>query len=369
MAFRHASAPIRSQADFSLSADNPIPDRFAMIEALRRAAPALGLRPPVIATLDTLLSCLPPKRNHNRVFASNATLALRRNGVSDRTLRRHFAELIEAGFLLRIDSPNGKRYCKHDPEMGTVLRFGLDLSPLFNAYERLCSLARQVADQQAHLDYLRTKLRSTIASCLAKQGETPLLEDARRVLRRKPSAEELGHWLSLLSAETLQAESEEPAEELSASNGQNVRHHHSSKKELIDKKAAETEPDTSVLSEITQICPQAASFLQTSIRNAADITSHARQMAPMMGIERQCYERAEDKRGAMEVALTIWLLLEMQDRIHQLGAYFRSVMLGARSETFCPWQLLEKLRKRGGHQRIVRGQQYARGGNPPVAAT
>ena len=137
MAFQHSSAPVRAWTEELLSADNTKPDRFTLIDTLRRAASSLDLSPSVIATVDALLSCLPPKREHDIVFASNATLVMRRNGISDRSLRRHLADLVTAGLLVRIDSPNGKRYSKRDPQMGTVIRFGLDLSPLFIAFGHL----------------------------------------------------------------------------------------------------------------------------------------------------------------------------------------------------------------------------------------
>jgi hypothetical protein len=70
MAFQHSSAPVRAWTEELLSADNTKPDRFTLIDTLRRAASSLDLSPSVIATVDALLSCLPPKREHDIVFAS-----------------------------------------------------------------------------------------------------------------------------------------------------------------------------------------------------------------------------------------------------------------------------------------------------------
>lgn len=356
MAFMHASAPIRSQDTLSLSADNNRPDRFAIIDTLRQAAPALGLGPQIIATLDALLSCLPAKRNHNRVFASNATIMLRRNGISDRTLRRHFAQLVEAGFLIRFDSPNGKRYSRHDSEMETVLRFGLDLSPLFAAYGRLRELAQEAAKAAAHNKYLRCRLRAA----LSELADDPRREQLHRVLRRKLTNEELEHWLHQLGPDVgSRAETRSEAHQMSGNNGQNVRHQQNSEKELKDKDADPTrnEPTAEIaLSELVEICPQARAFLQDDIKSPADVVAHARQLAPMMGVEIACYEAAERKLGVMATALTIWGLLEKQDSILRIGAYFRAITIGPRSAAFCPWRLLDSLKRRKIKRHVVRGQ-------------
>ena len=137
MADVQSSAPISAWDNPVLSADN-VPDRKILGEVLRDAAPLLGLGAPVAATLDALLSFLPPKRRHHTVFASNATLSARRHGVTDRTLRRHITALIDAGLLIRRDSPNRKRYMRIDTSAQVALRFGLDLSPLFQRFPELC---------------------------------------------------------------------------------------------------------------------------------------------------------------------------------------------------------------------------------------
>ena len=140
MAFTQATAPTGLRTNRELSADNSIPERHIVVETLRNAAPRLGLSASVISTLDAMLSCLAPKRNHHTVFASNATLTFRRNGISDRTIRRHAAILQEIGLLVRHDSPNRKRFTKHSVLGGKALRFGFDLSPLFERLHEIASM-------------------------------------------------------------------------------------------------------------------------------------------------------------------------------------------------------------------------------------
>jgi replication initiation protein RepC len=353
MTFEHASAPVSQRVRPALSADNAKPDRFALMETLSQAASLLGIGPSVVATVDALLSCLPPKRNHDIVFASNATLVLRRNGISDRTLRRHFAELVDLGLMKRVDSPNGKRYSKRDRSAGAAMRFGLDLAPLFAAYDGLIALAQKQAAEKTKASYLRTKLRCIIRH-LDHLNCTEAASEARRVLRRQLSVDQLETWLADLEAQVPQvkditAETPLCAEEMSGCDGQNVRHQQNSKKEYTDKtsknaKAGEPLRNQNLsLDQLTRACPEAASFLPARLTSPADVIDHARRLAPMIGIHRTCYESAENHMGPLGAALTIWGLMEKQKRIFRIGAYFRSITSGARSKSFDPWELIYQL--------------------------
>lgn len=352
MAFQHAAAPLRTRTKEVLSADNTKPDRFTLIDTLRRAAPVLQLSPSVIATVDALLSCLPPKRDHDVVFASNATLVMRRNGISDRTLRRHLAELVTAGLLIRIDSPNGKRYSKRDPQVGSVLRFGLDLSRLFSAFGRLQTAAQEQTIVAQRTDYLRTRLRVAIRQAGATSHASAFIAEAQRALRRKLTIKELEHWLLVLDQTPegrIAAASDTPPSTaaMSVSNGQNVRQQQKSEKELNDKVA---KTDTTLtghnaisLDNLTAACPQATELLPEKMRSPWDVVTHARRLAPMIGIDSSCYDAAEEKHGPYGTALTIWGMLEILQRVHQPGAYFRSITTGRRSSAFDPWLLIDRL--------------------------
>jgi replication initiation protein RepC len=354
MAFQHASAPIRARTGELLSADNTKPDRFTLIDTLRRAASALDLSPSVVATVDALLSCLPPKREHDIVFASNATLVIRRNGISDRSLRRHLADLVSAGLLFRIDSPNGKRYSKRDPQMGTVIRFGLDLSPLFVAFGRLQAIAQDQVIETQRIDYLRTKVRLVIRSMTVAGEACALAAEAERALRRKLTADDLEDWLKKLSTPSDVegiSQFETPADEhiMSASNGQIVRHKQNSEKELIDKATSHMKTPSSetaqniTLNDLAKACPQATGFLLEKLESPWDVVAHSKRLAPMIGINSSCYEAAEARHGPFGTALTIWGLLENLDRVQKPGAYFRSITSGRRSSTFDPWALIARL--------------------------
>ena len=62
------------------------------------------------------------------VFPSNEQLSLRAHGMPASTLRRHLAALVDAGLIIRRDSPNGKRYARKG--RGGEIRLGVRLRPL-----------------------------------------------------------------------------------------------------------------------------------------------------------------------------------------------------------------------------------------------
>ena len=326
MGFTQISAPIGKRPGAALPADDARPDRFAVIDTLRLAAPSLGLKPAVVATLEVLLSCLPPRRQHDVVFASNATLTFRRSGLSERSLRRHVVKLEEAGLLMRHDSPNGKRYTCHDPDGQGVLRFGFDLGPLFARIDELQHLAQAQRQMDRRRSFLRQRLRAALSRVLDQEPEHPEALEARRMLRRN------------LDLPLQPTDTPPPANDLSGDDGQIVRHHPKSNTEEIDSKE-----QSLAIPALLHACPEAASYLQGKPRSVAEVVAHARMLAPMMGIDTSTYSLAEDRLGQTGTALTIWAVLQLQGKVRQLGAYFRALTSGRRAQGFDPWALIDRL--------------------------
>lgn len=98
------------------------------------------------------------------VFPSNRALSLRCNGMSEATLRRHLSALVEAGLIIRRDSPNGKRFARRDGDgEGVAQAFGFDLAPL----------VARVGEFEARLEAAR-----------AEQRRARLLKERINLLRR-----------------------------------------------------------------------------------------------------------------------------------------------------------------------------------------
>ena len=355
MAFMQATAPIGSQPCKLLSADNIIPERHIVVATLRNAAPLLGLSAAVITTLDAMLSCLAPKRNHHTVFASNATLTFRRNGISDRTLRRHAATLQELGLLVRRDSPNGKRFTKHSKQEGKALRFGFDLTPLFDRLYEIADMAATAIKQRQHITYLRAKIRTAANIIIQQDANVELGYDALRTLRRKLSIADCEQLLEQLSttvkAEGKADETEDLTTEMAASDGQFVRHHHKSNKEVIDRKptncSAEITHDVVerpiTVPELLAACPEAAGFSHENIETIQDVIDHAQTLAPMIGISQPNYEMAQARLGELKTAATVWAILQFHEKITSVGAYFRSITTGTRSAEYSVERLIRRL--------------------------
>ncbi|MGY3670845.1 plasmid replication protein RepC (plasmid) [Marinovum sp. KMM 9989] len=352
MAFTHVSASDGARTQDALSADNAHPERHIVIDTLRKAASLMGLKAPVIATLDAMMSCLPPKRHHNTVFASNATLAFRRNGISDRTIRRHAAILQELGLLTRRDSANGKRFSRKNTAEGIALRFGFDLSPLFHRFAEIAALAAEALRHDEQLAYLRAKIRAAANDILRTDPDHLVATDTLRLLRRKLSQTECLELLETLDVQTVEAE--QPADilpvekkEMSANDGQNVRHHHNSNKEHIDysKNRNAESPDNRPLSvgEILEACPEARQFSSQPVTTMQDVVSHARTLAPMLGIDAKNYQAAQENLGAEGTALTVWAIMQFHEKINAVGAYFRSITSGKNSTGFAPERLVRRL--------------------------
>ena len=356
MAFKQATAPIGLRNTELLSADNSIPERHIVIATLRNAAPRLGLSASVISTLDAMLSCLAPKRNHHTVFASNTTLTFRLNGISDRTIRRHAAVLQDLGLLIRRDSPNRKRFTKHNSHEGTALRFGFDLSPLFSRLHEFAALAAEVLREKEQIEYLRAKIRAAANDSLRINPDDEIALQTLRTLHRKLSLKDCETLFAELTVTTVEAETTDdiPAHStttLSASDGHFVRHLHKSNKEHIDKEEGCVKKETSpsqaeepiTVPELLSACPEAAQFSLKSIETVHDVVAHARTLAPMLGISSQSYEAAHRRLGGLRAAATVWAIMQFHDKIKAIGAYFRAITTGSKSAEFSPEKLVRRL--------------------------
>ncbi len=123
-------------------------NKWHIFRTLTEIREDLGITDRSLALLNSLLSFFPgdeldfedgqPPQESVKlvVFPSNRQLALRANGMAEKTIRRHLAALISAGLIWRRDSPNGKRYARKGGQGTMSEAFGFDLTPLrLRAYE------------------------------------------------------------------------------------------------------------------------------------------------------------------------------------------------------------------------------------------
>ena len=108
--------------------------KWNVFHAICTARPRSGSSERSLSVLNALLTFHPETALTGEddliVFPSNEQLALRAHGMPASTLRRHLAVLVDAGLIIRRDSPNGKRYARKGSAGEIELAFGFDLSPL-----------------------------------------------------------------------------------------------------------------------------------------------------------------------------------------------------------------------------------------------
>ncbi|MCA0422186.1 MAG: replication initiation protein RepC, partial [Proteobacteria bacterium] len=158
-------------------------NKWAVFRALAAAARPLGLADRTLALLNALLSFHPetamtlPEPDGPCadlvVYPSNRALSARAHGMAEKTMRRHLAALVEAGLIIRRDSPNGKRYARRGEEADTA--FGFDLGPLVaraGEFEALAEAERLRQRQAARLRETVSLLRRDVLKLVALGLET-----------------------------------------------------------------------------------------------------------------------------------------------------------------------------------------------------
>jgi len=128
--------------------------KWRLFRALTEAKEPLGVSDRALSVLHALLSfhqetalTLPAGDSKSAetdssgpgivVFPSNKELSIRAHGMAPATLRRHLACLVDAGLIIRRDSPNGKRFARRGQGGAIEDAFGFDLTPLVARAEEI----------------------------------------------------------------------------------------------------------------------------------------------------------------------------------------------------------------------------------------
>lgn len=326
---------------------------------LKEARKHFRLSSGAIHTLCALLSFL-KDGGQPIVFASNRSIQKRAVLDEDRTLRRHIASLIEAGFLTRQDSSNLKRYKTTDPVTGEAQAFGFDVSPFLARSNEITRAAEEIEAANKRCKHLRKTLLALLA--ILQVDHASFVEAFRKELRRKMTvadylaaidrvegmlpkiAATLGVRDVAPAAGELPEVNDEDPTERSGCDGQNVRHQSKSEKDNLDLNREPKKIDDEQLMQMAvETCREGMAFATEPIRTLGDMERLAYQLAPMMGIDRTCYNQACAEQPSQRVALSTLLILQMGTRIRSVPAYFRSVMLGKRAASFNPLDLLLRL--------------------------
>ncbi|WP_018409469.1 plasmid replication protein RepC [Methylocystis rosea] len=195
-----------------LHASETVVHKWRLFRALTEAKGPLGVTDRALSVLHALLSfhqetalTLPEGAGGEEegdspapgivVFPSNRELSIRAHGMAPATLRRHLASLVEAGLIIRRDSPNGKRFARRGQGGEIAEAFGFDLAPLIARAAEIENLAEEVRIENHAIALLREKI-TLVRRDIVKMIETGIEEGVRFALV-SIDGQEIGDWEGL----------------------------------------------------------------------------------------------------------------------------------------------------------------------------
>ena len=344
--------------------------KWTVFRAICEAKDRLGLADRALAVLNALLSFHPETAlsgDNLIVFPSNEQLMLRAHGMPPATLRRCLATLVDAGVIIRRDSPNGKRYARKGRDGAIAQAFGFDLSPLVARAAEFEALAEEVRAEQRALRLVRERItlcRRDIAKMIATgieegvpvggAGEGPsgwreLHELYRAIvggIPRRATLAELGPAaddLACLSDRILNLlETHVKTSISSANESQNERHIQNSKPKpkpesepaSKEAQAAPPAPQTPTpkaaetvfpLGMVLAACPDIGHYAKGGIVNWGDFVATAVLARSMLGISPSAWEEAVEVMGERQAAIVVAAILQRGEAISSAGGYLRDL--------------------------------------------
>jgi len=356
--------------------------KWNVFRAICAAKDRIGVSERALTVLDALLSFHPETALTGEdliVFPSNNQLSLRAHGMAPATLRRHLAVLVDAGLIVRRDSPNGKRYARKGRAGGIEFAFGFDLSPLVVRAEEFEAWADEVHAEERALKLVKeriticrrdiTKMIATgieegVATGQAGQGadgwpdiHTLYREIIGRIPRTAPRMvlEPIAEELSILADEILMLlEAHEKNQNLSGNESQTERHKQNSNPDSLielepsfsQKQGPSIEPQTETpakpeklersypLGMVLEACPDIIDYAQGGITNWRDFLATASVIRPMLGISPSAWEEAQTIMGEIPSAVVVACILQRTAEINSAGGYRRGLTRKAEAGEF-----------------------------------
>jgi replication initiation protein RepC len=389
-------AMVTSQATANARPPETFAHKWNVFRAICAARACLGVSERALAVLDALLTFHPETVLGGEdlvVFPSNRQLSLRAHGMAPATLRRQLAALVDAGLIVRRDSPNGKRYARKDGAGEVEIAFGFDLSPLVARADEFEALAEAVRTEERALKRVReriticrrdiakmivTGIEEGVPTCLAGQGPADwaaIHETFRSMVARIPRTatreelEPLADELALLSAEVFNLlETHINSRNMSANESQNERHIQNSKtnspldlepglqegrvadfgpldlgssapgqsQESDDAKTAKVAAPikTYPLGMVLEACPDIADYAKDGINSWRDLIATAGVARAALGISADAWREAQETMGAGDAAVMIAAILQKGEAIGSPGGYLRALSAKARAKAF-----------------------------------
>jgi replication initiation protein RepC len=381
-------------------------DKWKLFRAICEARPYLGVSDRALTVLDALLSFFPDNEiSEGRgliVFPSNTQLSLRARGMAPATLRRHLAALVDAGLILRKDSPNGKRYARRGRDGQVDQAFGFSLAPLLARAEEFEQLAARILADRELLRSTRERLtlcRRDLAKLIETALQTGIPADwpqihaaFRALLARIPRAATTENITPILQEmETLREdvlntlERQLNSPKISARESQTERHIQDSHPEYISESetGSERKQEATIghnqktqnrrddapwkhfggrrrqngaaeiagaklksfpLALILQACPEISVYGPGGeIKSWRDAMSAAVVVRSMLGVSPSAYEEACSVMGPENAATVMACVLERAGHINSPGGYLRDLTRRAEKGEFAIGPMLMAL--------------------------
>jgi replication initiation protein RepC len=297
--------------------------------------------------------------------------------MAETSLRRYLGRLVYLGFILRRDSPNGKRYARRGEGGEIEEAFGFDLSPLVARAAEFKRLAAEVAATERVLHALRDRItisRRDIDKMIATgvyegvPADWRVLSEAFEGLnRRVPRNATMEILTPLVDALDRLAEEVRRALEIhvkttkmSGNDSQNERHIQNSTQnpipeselglsrktratneplskpqEQIEPKSQKDQPQRSFpLPMVLDACPDIAEHAPNGINSWRDLMATAASVRPWLGISPSAWEEAIEAFGPEDAAVVLAAILQRSSLINSAGGYLRTLTDKARAGAF-----------------------------------
>lgn len=360
----------------------------------------LGLQDRALAVLDALLTFYPHgELDASRglvVFPSNAQLSVRAHGITESTLRRQLAALVEAGLILRRDSPNGKRYAHRNRDGEVEQAYGFDLTPLLARAKELAQIAQDVAAERLRfrrakeaLTICRRDVRKLISAAVEEgaSGNWAFVEAAYvsivGSLPRHPDRVQLELALDemqllrkevlnilevQLKSENMHGNATQVDRHLQNSNTESIYElEPSSGKDLGGSLADEPQPTSKPerpkavaepmkafpLGMVRRACPQIDDYGPGGrVENWRELMKAAVVVRSMLGVSPSAYEEACSAMGPENAAVVMACILERSSFITSAGGYLRDLTRRAERGEFSLGPMLMALMKVNGDSNL-----------------
>ncbi len=363
-------ALVQAHRDTRESAQGRAVDKWQLYKDVCEAKTLLGTNDRALAVLSALLSFYPDselsEENGLVVFPSNKQLSLRAHGMPDTSLRRNLASLVDAGLILRRDSPNGKRYA-HKGRAGEIEEaFGLSLAPLLARADEIAQAAEQVRTEALHLK--RTRERITLQRRdISKLIEVAVDEDVagdwgglwrrfRAVVDAIPRRAAISELVAILD-ELVAIRSEVDNALTSFDNDQNLdgNDHQYGRQQTesntdsifelepaLEKSEGEVQPRPKTMEPpkgyplglILKACPDIVDYAVNGIGSWREFMATAAQVRGFLGVSPSAYADALDVLGQENTAIVIACILQRANHINSAGGYLRALTEKGRGGEF-----------------------------------